>query len=54
MMEKEKRSSEIKINLNDERFAAIYHKSEFHIDPTHKNYKEETSGKILKQQILKR
>ena len=53
-MDKDKKSSDIKVNVNDERFAAIYHKPEFHIDPTHKSYKEETSGKILKHQILKR
>lgn len=47
-MDKEKKKSDIKVNINDERFSAIYNKSEFHIDPTHKNYKEESSGKLLK------
>jgi hypothetical protein len=47
LTDKPKKKDNFRVNVQDDRFKAIYEKSEFHIDPTHKSYKDETSGKIL-------
>ena len=48
MIEKKKKKDDFNLNTEDERFKAIFEKNDYAIDPTHKNYKEETSGKLLK------
>ncbi len=48
MIEKKKKKDDFKVNTEDERFKAIYEKSNYAIDPTHKNYREDTSGQLLK------
>ena len=52
--DKKKSRTECKTDINDERFKAIYEKSDFAIDPTHKNYKDQSSGLILQEQISRR
>ena len=48
MIEKKKKKDDFNLNTEDERFKAIFEKNDYAIDPTHKYYKEETSGKLLK------
>ena len=43
-MDKKKNKTDFNLNASDVRFKAIFEKNEFAIDPTHKNYKEESSG----------
>ena len=45
MMDSKKiKKQDFQLNTADDRFTAIYDKTEFAIDPTHKHYKEESSG----------
>ena len=49
LVDKKKKKSDFNLNLNDDRFKAIYEKGDWALDPTHKSYKNETSGKILQE-----
>ena len=44
MDSKKIKKQDFQLNTADDRFTAIYDKTEFAIDPTHKHYKEESSG----------
>jgi len=43
-----------KLDVEDERFAAIYKKGDFSIDPTSKYYDPKSSGKLLQEQVQRR
>ena len=35
------------MNLEDERFKGLYEQNDFNLDPTHKDFKEESGRKIF-------
>jgi len=52
--EKRHKRGEFKADVGDERFKAIYEDSKFGINPTHKDFKVEGSGKYLKEVVDRR
>lgn len=52
--EETKRKGEFKLDTNDERFKAIYNRTDLAIDPTSKFYVAKTNAKVLEEQVRRR
>lgn len=50
----ERKTKNMNVDVNDERFKAIFEDSRYGIDPTHKDFSIEGSGKYLKEEVDRR
>ena len=49
LVDEKKEKKNFEVDVKDERFKAIFEDGKFGIDPTHKDFKVEGSGKFLKE-----
>ena len=54
LVDEKKEKKNFEVDVKDERFKAIFEDGKFGIDPTHKDFKVEGSGKFLKEVVEKR
>ena len=54
LVDDEKKNKDFDVDLKDERFNAIYEDSKYGINPTHKDFTIEGSGKYLKEVVDRR